>query len=192
MNGSSKWKQLAAVLGLAVAGGALAADPPATPASEAPPPPATAPADVHANSGFGNEAFFLRSDDDNFVLLVAGRLQMDFYGFQPAPGQPFTTFMPKRARIELYGTYLKHFDFQIGAEFTGGAPVATDNYVNAYLGSLLNLQLGQFDAPFTMENRTSDKWFDQQERNFVVRAFAVPQNKEIGVMYWGMPEAKWA
>lgn len=177
MNRSLKWKRMLAVLVLALAGRALAEG---------------APAEPHPNAGFGNEAFFLRSDDDNFVLLVAGRLQMDFYAFQPAPGQPFTSFLPKRARIELFGTYLKHFDFQIGAEYTGGAPAATDIYVNAYLNSLLNLQLGQFDAPFTMENRTSDKWFDQQERNFVVRAFAVPQNKEIGVMYWGMPEAKWA
>jgi len=47
------------------------------------------------------------------------------------------------------------------------------------------VQVGQFDAPFTLENRTSDKYFDFMERSITVRAFGVPTNKEIGAMVYG-------
>src|SRR5262249_20189917 len=50
---------------------------------------------------------------------------------------------------------------------------------------VFNLQVGQFDAPFTMENRTSDKYIPFMERSLTVRAFGIPSNKEIGAMLWG-------
>ena len=57
----------------------------------------------------------------------------------------------------------------------------TDDYVAlAPLKNLAILQVGQFDAPFTLENRTSDKYFDFMERSITVRAFGIPENKEIG------------
>lgn len=49
-----------------------------------------------------------------------------------------------------------------------------------------NVQMGQFDAPFTLENRTSDKYFDFMERSLAVRALGVPTNKELGLMVWGL------
>jgi phosphate-selective porin len=50
---------------------------------------------------------------------------------------------------------------------------------------LFHLQAGQFDLPFTMENRTSDKYFEFIERPLAVRAVGVPLNKDIGLMAWG-------
>lgn len=62
----------------------------------------------------------------------------------------------------------------------------TDVYVGYRgLGGLLNVQAGQFDAPFTMENRTSDKYFPYIERSLTVRSVGIPSNKEIGLMLWG-------
>lgn len=189
--------RLAALLILCSALGAAAeetATQPAPAASPAPevkaPPPESAP--LHLEAGAANEAFFLRSSDDNFILMPGGRLQLDFYGFQGGANQPYSSFTPKRARVELFGTFMKHVDFQIGAELTGGAPVATDIFVNANWTPYANVQLGQFDAPFTMDNRTSDKWFDLQERTNAVRGLGIPENKMVGAMVWGQPEAKWA
>ena len=54
-----------------------------------------------------------------------------------------------------------------------------------------NIQIGQFDAPFTLENRTVDKYIDFMERSITVRSFAVPMNKEIGVMLHGMAPQKY-
>lgn len=168
-------------------------------------PPAAPP--FHLNAGYANDSFFLRSDDDNFVLIPSGRLQMDFLGYQGSghANEPYNTFFARRARIELFGTIMKHWDFQVGAEYdgttvqfpTGTAPpiapaISTDAYINANYTTYANVQVGQFDAPFTMENRTSDKYTDSQERAVAVRGFAIPENKAVGGMVWGMPEAKWA
>ena len=61
----------------------------------------------------------------------------------------------------------------------------TDVFINIGPTPWFNFQVGQFDAPFTLENRTSDKYFDFMERSLAVRAFAVPNNKEDGIMLWG-------
>jgi len=61
----------------------------------------------------------------------------------------------------------------------------TDVFLNFRAHSLLNVQVGQFDAPFTMENRTSDKYIPFMERSLAVRAVGIPTNKEIGLMLWG-------
>lgn len=170
-----------------------------------PPPPIVAPSPAdplpHLNAGYGQDSFYLRSDDDNFILIPSGRFQFDFLGYQGAGlpksgtgvGQAYDTFFPRRARLETFGTLYKHFDFQLGAEFTGGtAPVTSDIFVNVNYTHLANVQLGQFDAPFTMENRTSDKYTDLQERTTSVRGFAIPETKHVGGMVWGQPAGKWA
>ena len=63
---------------------------------------------------------------------------------------------------------------------------ASDVYMNYRAAPWLNVQAGQFDAPFTMENRTSEKWGTPfMERSMTVRDVAVPTQKQIGVMLWG-------
>lgn len=70
----------------------------------------------------------------------------------------------------------------------GAAP--TDVFVNYHAHPIFNLQLGQFDAPFTMENRTSDKYIAFMERSLAVRDVGISTNKEIGAMAWGELENK--
>lgn len=67
---------------------------------------------------------------------------------------------------------------------------ATDVFVNHRASPLFNVQIGQFDAPFTMENRTSDKYIPFMERSLAVRAVGVPTNKELGAMFWGETESR--
>jgi phosphate-selective porin len=61
----------------------------------------------------------------------------------------------------------------------------TDVYINYKVAEIFNIQAGQYDLPFTMENRTSDKYFEFIERPLAVRAIGVPENKDIGAMAWG-------
>lgn len=61
----------------------------------------------------------------------------------------------------------------------------TDVFINWRGGELANVQVGQFNAPFTMENPTSDKYLPFLERSLPVRAVGIPNNKELGVMFWG-------
>jgi phosphate-selective porin len=160
-----------------------------------PPPPPLA--------GYANGSFFLRDPHDWFVLFPKGRLQIDSYNFLnrgSAPAgvdsnsskdpRPRDTIFVRRARVELQGTVMKHFDFHIAGEYastpaTGSTGTVADAYVIVDYLPFLKLQGGQFDAPFTLENRTSDKYFDFMERSLAVRAFGVPTNKEQGAMLFG-------
>lgn len=76
------------------------------------------------------------------------------------------------------------------AQTTRFQAAPTDVYLNFRAHSLFNAQVGQFDAPFTMENRTSDKYLPFMERSLAVRALGIPTNKEIGLMLWGEMENK--
>ena len=154
-------------------------------------------------AGYSNGSFFLRDPNDWFVLFPKGRLQLDGYSFRSAvtrpPGsrttrrpnpRPKSTVFVRRARAEVQGTLFGHFDFHIAGEFastpaTGSYGTVTDAYVIVDYLSWLKVQVGQFDVPFTFENRTSDKYFDFMERSVVVRAFGVPQNKDAGAMLVG-------
>jgi phosphate-selective porin len=187
--------------------------PPAVPAppvvAEPPPPPPAeetlkigppaAPAASEPLAGFSDGTAFLRSPDNDFVLLPSGRLQTDFYYFHTDDKNkpPNNTFLLRRARLELNGWiggwvfFSLHGDFASGPP-AGAAPAApsniatTDDYVGlAPWGTIAMLQVGQFDAPFTLENRTSDKYFDFMERSITVRAFGIPSNKEMGGMVHG-------
>ena len=50
---------------------------------------------------------------------------------------------------------------------------------------VFRIQVGQYDAPFTLENRTSDKYLQFMERSLAVRALGIPTNKELGIMAYG-------
>lgn len=158
-------------------------------------------------AGVSNQNMFLRSPDGAFVFFPNGRLQTDGYFYKSqnlndhTPGQPRNSFFVKRARLELAGWIENVVYFQIGADFATGWPTsstvatfptpqsqlnATDDFIAvAPWDDLAILQFGQFDAPFTMENRTSDKYFDFMERSLTVRAFGIPTNKEQGFMLHG-------
>jgi phosphate-selective porin len=155
-------------------------------------------------AGYANGAFFLRDPHDWFVIFPRGRLQIDWYNFldrgdKPASvttnnnsndPRPKDTLFVRRARIEVQGTFIKHFDFHIAGEFattpaTGSYGTLADCYIIVDYLDFLKLEVGQFDAPFTLENRTSDKFFDFMERSVVVRAFGVPSNKEDGAFLFG-------
>ncbi len=140
----------------------------------------------------GSEQFFLRSADDNFVLIPSGRMQFDgFYFPTPTATTPKSDLFVKRARAEVAGTFMKKFDFMLAGDFAGSSlPAYTDDWVNVALDPLFNIQIGQYDIPFTNENRTSDKYLDFQERSIAVRALGIPENKGQGIMAWALAKDK--
>jgi phosphate-selective porin len=71
------------------------------------------------------------------------------------------------------------------AQTTRFQAAAADVFINYREGSFFNVQVGQFDAPFMMDNRTSDKYTAFMERALPVRAIGIPSNKEMGAMAWG-------
>jgi phosphate-selective porin len=180
-----------------------------------PPPPALPPASPPAAAlvastppeqplaGVSDSSMFLRAPDGSFVFFPSGRVQVDAYHFSSSNKTPNPTFLLRRARLELAGWigswafFNLAGDFAAGAAPTTGVPAVqsnlntTDDFVAlAPRGTIAMLQVGQFDAPFTLENRTSDKYFDFMERSITVRAFAIPTNKEMGAMVHGYNDAR--
>ena len=184
--------------------------PPIDTAPLAPPAPetlSTAPAHIVTESeplaGVSDGSMFLRSPDDAFVFFPNGRLQVDTYVFHSSDKVPNNSFLIRRARLELAGWISNFVFFHLAGDFAAGVPAATgapavqsnlnttDDFVAiAPYGTLAILQVGQYDAPFTLENRTSDKYFDFMERSITVRAFGIPDNKQIGAMVHGYDSAR--
>lgn len=155
-------------------------------------------------AGYTNGQVFIRSRDSNFVLFPSGRLNVDSYFYLnrgeppegvepdgPSDQRPRHTIFVRRARAEIMGTILKHFDYMLAGEFASipilfQSATISDVFVNVNYTPWANIQIGQFDAPFTLENRTADKYIDFMERSITVRSVGVPSNKEIGLMLHGL------
>jgi hypothetical protein len=60
-----------------------------------------------------------------------------------------------------------------------------DVWVNVRAAPWLNAMIGQYQAPFSMENRTSEGVTSFMERNLAIRGFVVPAGKETGITLWG-------
>jgi hypothetical protein len=73
-------------------------------------------------------------------------------------------FLLRRARVNLQGSFLEHFDFKVEADFganslsekTGYSAQLTDAYINWNQYDFANLKFGQFKTPFGYEQLVSD------------------------------------
>lgn len=143
-----------------------------------------------------SDRLFVRSPGGEIVVFPGARVQVD--GAAISRQTPKSGMYIRRARVELTCWLGRIFYFDASADFAPSPPAgsdapapsalpATDNYVAlAPFGDRFILQAGQFDAPFTLENRTSDAYTTFIERSMAVRALAVPRNKEVGVMLHGL------
>jgi len=142
-----------------------------------------------------SDRLYVRTPGGEVVVFPGGRVQVDGAAF---PRQtPKSGVFIRRARVELTGWLGRIFYFDVSADFAPtpdsvdalapSALTATDNYVALVpFGDRLIVQAGQFDAPFTLENRTSDAYTMFIERAMVARSLGVPRNKEVGAMVHGL------
>ncbi len=136
-----------------------------------------------------------RTPGGELTVAPGGRLQVDgaFFPRQTPKSGPYI----RRARIELRGWVGDSFAFVLGGDFAPSPPpgaeiapsmlpAADDFLAYAPLGEALILQAGQFDVPFTLENRTSDAETDFIERAMTARTLGAPRNKDTGAMAHGL------
>jgi hypothetical protein len=108
------------------------------------------------------------------------------------------TLLLRRARLELMFGGLGRFTGYAAMEFASPVPVQNGEafapaqgpqlhsaWLNARIDPLLQVMAGQFNAPFSMENRTDANALDTPERSLFVRGLAVPFAREVGAMLWG-------
>ena len=103
-------------------------------------------------------------------------------------------FRMRRARITLSGDFAEQFDFKLEGEFkqadgiTGRTAFSTtDAWVNWHRFPEAQIKLGQFKAPFGLEQVTSDTKLYTIERSQVTEALT--PERQIGLQLWGKPFA---
>jgi phosphate-selective porin len=188
-----------------------AAEPAPAPPASNPAPAAASPAPAAANptpsdtepgtAGVHNGVFYIRDRKDILRLYVQGRAMIDFYSFHgPGVGHVGSlnpTFLLRKVRLELGGELYKKvqwfFSGDFGMNSTGlGAnqsvavrAAPADVYINYKAHPALNVEVGQFDLPFTAETRTADKFMPFMERSVPVRVIGKGNAKDTGLMVWG-------
>lgn len=66
------------------------------------------------------------------------------------------------------------------------APVPADVYINYAVCKCFNIEVGHFNSPLSMDNRTGDAFYPEQERVVAIRSFLLQnQPRDLGGMIWG-------
>src|SRR5437773_11222518 len=133
-------------------------------------------------------------------LVLGGFVQVNFEdgdvsAFEGRFGQTAIKdrFRLRRARINLTGDFAEQFDFKMEGDFgqsdgTSGnrtAFSATDIWVNWHQIPALQVKVGQYKAPFGLEQLTPDTSLLTIERTLPTGA--ITPDRQIGAELWGKP-----
>ncbi|MBI3989830.1 MAG: hypothetical protein HY347_09465 [candidate division NC10 bacterium] len=129
---------------------------------------------------------FFKSADGNYEFFLVGRVQSDFHATE-GDARTLTgvdlndRFLIRRARLGVTGSFFKLVRFLVEANFVDGISL---KYGWAELAPMPELQLrvGQYKEPFSLEELTSSVFIDFVERSLVNEL--VPA-VDIGVMLHG-------
>lgn len=148
-----------------------------------------------------------------FKLALGGLLQVqyeggDVFAFEGRFGSAALKdrFRVRRARINLVGDFAEQFDFKLEGEFaqsdvgltvrdasgrtlgsnsTRTAFGATDLFVNWHRYPEFQIKVGQWKAPFGLEQLTPDPKLFTIERSQVTSALT--PERQVGIQVWGKP-----
>ena len=135
-----------------------------------------------------------------FKLVLGGYIQMNLEdgevsAFEGRFGQTALKdrFRLRRARINLTGDFAENFDFKVEGEFENSDGISsnrtdfsgTDIYVNWHQFPEANVKVGQWKAPFGLEQITPDPSLIIIERSLPTGA--ITPERQIGVQLWGKP-----
>ncbi|CAN1526997.1 OprP Phosphate-selective porin [Methylophilaceae bacterium] len=130
------------------------------------------------------------SGDKANSMSINGRVQLDsrsndINGGTTANTKIADTYEIRRAYLGAKGTFAKYYDFEVTIDTASSAALDVA-YMNLHWWDQAQFQFGQFKMPFSLEERTSSRFIDFQERSFVNNGSLTP-GKEIGVMLHGTP-----
>jgi phosphate-selective porin len=137
-----------------------------------------------------------------YKLTLGGYIQMNFEDgavsafegrFPDGPNQVKDRFRLRRARVNLVGDFAENFDFKVEGDFGVGDGLsggrtgfsATDIFVNWHQFPEANIKVGQWKAPFGLEQITPDTKILTIERSLPTGALT--PERQIGVQIWGKP-----
>lgn len=125
-----------------------------------------------------------QDESRDFSFALTGRIQADARSFDRAsPNTNTDTFEVRRARLGMEATFYQDYEAEVTADFSATAKLDTA-YVNAAWWDAAQLRMGLFKMPFSLEELTSSKYIDFQERSL---ANAQALGKQRGIMLHGAP-----
>lgn len=132
---------------------------------------------------FANGITF-ETPDRRSAFSIGGRLQADYRNIRDETAA--STFDVRRAFISATGKWNEYLTWDISGDF---ANLVNNSHLevawlNAAYNDAVQLRVGQFSMPFSLEEQTSDRFIDFPERSLVNTL--VPQ-KERGAMVHGNP-----
>lgn len=144
-------------------------------------------------AGSRDGQLFVYTRGEGLVLLPTARLELDGRGIQTS--QRYASEQKASvglARAEMTGWVGSVAALTVGLDLQSGPSLRrADNFIAvAPWGDRAILQLGQFNVPFSLANRTSDRYLDFGDRGVTVQSFALPDHKDQGVMLHGMNAAR--
>src|SRR5438309_2852411 len=133
-------------------------------------------------------------------LVLGGFIQMNFEdgdvsAFEGRFGETALKdrFRLRRARINLTGDFAEQFDFKLEGDFENSdglnasrtAFEATDIFINWHQFPWAQIKMGQWKAPFGLEQTTPDTTLYTIERTLPTGA--ITPERQIGIQLWGKP-----
>jgi len=142
------------------------------------------PAQIHAQGCLGG-------DSDEEGMQIAGFFQPEF-GYQFSEDEDSHSFSLKRARVAFFGNIPYDISYYMCLEFSQFILAENTGVLDAFisysrLGPYAKLTLGQFKAPFSLEQNTACSGLHTIKRSGVVDYLASPQ-RDIGLMISGAHE----
>jgi phosphate-selective porin OprO and OprP len=143
---------------------------------------------------------FVTPRGTEFKLVLGGFIQMnledgDVSAFEGRFGQTALKdrFRLRRARINLTGDFAENFDFKVEGDFEQSDGIssnrtdfsATDIFVNWHQFPEAQIKVGQWKAPFGLEQITPDTTLLLAERSLPTGA--ITPDRQVGAQLWGKP-----
>src|SRR5437660_4285146 len=135
-------------------------------------------------------------------LVLGGYIQVNFEdgdvsAFEGRFGQTALKdrFRLRRARINLTGDFAEQFDFKVEGDFENSdglnasrtAFEATDIFINWHQFPWAQVKMGQWKAPFGLDQTTPDTTLYTIERTLPTGA--ITPERQVGIQLWGKPLA---
>jgi phosphate-selective porin OprO/OprP len=145
-----------------------------------------------AISGKSKNGISWESGDGKNSIALAGRIQLDTRSFDTdTQNKTIEGFDVRRAYLGVSGKIAEYYDYKVVANFAEPDSTATqksNQLDEAYFGinwwKEASFRFGQFKMPFSLEEQTSSRFIDFQERSLANKS--IP-GKEIGAMVHGTP-----
>ena len=139
------------------------------------------------------DGFLLQSGEGRHAVRVSGRIHADYRAFSNDSGTAAAanagsadTFDVRRAYLGVSGRFYGEWTFAVIADFAQSGSALDVAWIN--YGGLrpAQVKVGQFKMPFSLEELTSSRFLEFQERAF---GNALVPGKERGIMVHGAPLA---